>query len=93
VQFIQQPDLEGTPQNQLLLGVQGLFAKYGRAVMRERMRQGRLHRIRQGRCCFHQAPFGYRYIPVSELNGGRWEIDSQEAVVVRQIFTRYTGEG
>jgi site-specific DNA recombinase len=58
VQFIQQPNLEDTPQNRLLLGVQGLFAEYERAVIRERMRRGRLHRLRQGERCFHQAPFG-----------------------------------
>ena len=92
VQFIQQPELEDTPQNQLLLGVQGLFAEYERAVMRERMRRGRLHRIRQGERCFHSAPFGYRYIPVKEPNGGRWEIDTQEAAVVKQIFAWYTEE-
>jgi site-specific DNA recombinase len=93
VQFIQQPELEDTPQNQLLLGVQGLFAEYERAVMKERMRRGRLHRLRQGGRCFHQAPFGYRYIPVKEPNGGRWEIDTQEAAVVKQIFAWYTEEG
>lgn len=93
VQFIHQPDLEDTPQNRLLLGVQGLFAEYERAVMRERMRRGRLYRIRQGGRCFHPAPFGYRYIPVSETNGGRWEIDIQEAAVVQQIFAWYTEEG
>jgi len=90
VQFIQQPDLEDTPQNQLLLGVQGQFAEYERAVMRERMRRGRLYRLRQGERCFHQAPFGYRYIPVKEPHGGRWEIDTQEAAVVQQIFAWYT---
>jgi site-specific DNA recombinase len=71
VQFINQPDLEDTPQNRLLLGVQGLFAEYERAVMRERMRRGRLHRLRQG---------------------GRWEIDTQEAAIVQQIFVWYTEE-
>ena len=40
VQFINQPDLEDTHQNRLLLGVQGLFAEYERAVMRKRMRRG-----------------------------------------------------
>jgi site-specific DNA recombinase len=93
VQFIHQPDLEDTPHNRLLLGVQGLFAEYERAVMRERMRRGRLHRIRLGGRCFHPAPFGYRYIPVSETNGGRWEIDTQEAAVVQQIFAWYTESG
>ncbi len=93
MQFIQQPELEDTPQNQLLLGVQGLFAEYERAVMRERMRRGRLHRLRQGARCFHSAPFGDRDIPVSASNGGRWEIDTQEAAVVQQIFAWYTEEG
>jgi site-specific DNA recombinase len=92
VQFISQPDLEDTPQNQLLLGVQGLFAEYERAVMRKLMRLGRLHRMRQGGRCFHPAPYGYRYIPVSEPNGGRWEIDTQETAVVQQIFAWYTEE-
>jgi len=90
VQFINQPNLEDTPHDRLLLGVQGLFAEYERAVIRERMRRGRLHRMRQGGRCFHPAPFGYRYIPVSEANGGSWEIDTQEAAVVRQIFAWYT---
>lgn len=93
VQFINQPDLEDTPQNRLLLGVQGLFSEYEREVIRDRLRRGRLHRIRQGGRCFHPAPFGYRYIPVSEPNGGRWEIASQEAAVVQQIFAWYTEEG
>ena len=92
VQFINQPDLEDTPQNRLLLGVQGLFAEYEREVIRDRLRRGRLHRIRQGGRCFHPAPFGYGYIPVSEPNGGRWEINSQEAAVVQQIFAWYTEE-
>jgi site-specific DNA recombinase len=93
VLFINQPNLEDTPQNRLLLGVQGLFSEYEREVIRDRLRRGRLHRIRQGGRCFHPAPFGYRYIPVKEPNGGRWEIDSQEAAVVQQIFAWYTQEG
>ena len=92
VQFINQPNLEDSPHNRLLLGVQGLFAEYERAIIRERMRRGRLHRMRQGGRCFHPAPFGYRYIPVSEPNGGSWEIDTQETAVVRQIFAWYTEE-
>jgi site-specific DNA recombinase len=92
VQFINQPNLEDTPQNRLLLGVQGLFAEYEREVIRDRLRRGRLHHIRQGGRCVHPAPFGYRYIPVSESHGGSWEMDSQEAALVQQIFTWYTEE-
>jgi len=93
VQFTCQPELDDTPQNHLLLGVQGLFAEYEREVIRDRLRRGRLYHIRQHGRCSHLAPYGYRYIPVSEANGGHWEINSQEAAIVQQIFVWYTEEG
>jgi site-specific DNA recombinase len=93
VQFVNQPRLEDTPQNRLLLGVQGLFAEYEREVIRDRLRRGRLHRMRQQGRCYSPAPYGYRYIPVREAKGGRWEIDTQEAAIVQQIFTWYNEEG
>jgi site-specific DNA recombinase len=37
-------------------------------------------------------PYGYRYIPVSEPGGGRWELDPVEAQVVQQIYHWYTQE-
>ena len=88
--FVSQPDLPDTPQSELLLGIQGLFAEYERAVISERMRRGKLHRLRTGQQVAPMAPYGYHYRPVSEPNGGRWEIIPTQAQVVTDIFQWYT---
>jgi site-specific DNA recombinase len=74
------------------LGIQGLFAEYERAMITERLRRGKLYRIRQGQLVNSVPPYGYRYIPVSEPGGGRWEIHPLESGVVRQIYEWYTQE-
>jgi site-specific DNA recombinase len=89
--FINQPDAQDDPQGQLFLGIQGLFAEYERAMITERLRRGKLYRIRQGQLLHPNPPYGYRYIPIGEANGGQWVIDEVEAEVVRQIFEWYTG--
>jgi len=61
--------VEDNPQGQLLLGIQGLFSEYERAVITDRLRRGKLHRVRQGALVNPVPPYGYRYIPVSEPNG------------------------
>ena len=86
-----QPDFGDNPQAQLLLGVQGLFAEYERAMIKERLRLGRLHKIKTGQLMHNTPPYGYRYLPVSETGGGYWVIDEREAEVVRLIFLWYTG--
>lgn len=92
VVFLDQPNVADDPQGQLFLGIQGLFAEYERAMITERLRRGKLYRIRQGKLVNPNPPYGYRYIPVSEPNGGRWEADRLEADVVRQIYTWYCGD-
>ncbi len=91
--FVNQPPVEDNPQGQLLLGIQGLFAEYERAVITDRLRRGKLHRVRQGALVNPVPPYGYRYIPVSEPNGGRWEEHPQEAEGVRYIFNAYAERG
>jgi len=88
--FISQPDLPDTPQTKLLLDIQGLFAEYERAVISERMRRGKLYRLRTGQRLSPHAPYGYHYRPVSEPNGGTWEIVTHQATVVRDMFQWYT---
>ncbi|GEM_PF-119798 len=48
VPFVNQPPVEDNPQGQLLLGIQGLFAEYERVLITERLRRGKLYRIRRG---------------------------------------------
>ncbi|MCC6568574.1 MAG: recombinase family protein [Anaerolineales bacterium] len=90
VAFINQPSMEDNPQGQLLLGIQGLFSEYERAVITDRLRRGKLHRVRQDGLVNPVPPYGYRYIPISEPNGGRWEAHPIEQEAVRQIYTAYT---
>jgi site-specific DNA recombinase len=93
VRFVNQVLPADDPQGQLLLGIQGLFAEYERMMITERMRRGKLYKIRQGQLVNPVPPYGYRYIPVSEPNGGRWEVHPQEGQVVGEIYRWYTDEG
>jgi len=88
--FVNQPPVSDNPQSQLLFGIQGLFAEYERAVIAERMRRGRLHCARQGEMVSPKTPYGYCYVPKNGSKGGCWEINSNEASVVRKIYALYT---
>jgi len=92
VVFVNQPAAPEGPQGQLLLGIQGLFAEYERVQITERLRRGKLYRMRQGTLVSPNPPYGYRYIPVSEPDGGRWVVDPVEAEVVRCIYRWYTSD-
>jgi site-specific DNA recombinase len=77
-----------SPEDQLLLQVQGMVAEYERAKLLERCRRGKLHTARQG--CVNAlagAPFGYRYVRKAEGGGtARYDILLEEARIVQQIF-------
>ena len=77
-----------SPEDQLLLQVQGVVAEYERAKLMERCRRGKLHTARQG--CVNAlaaAPYGYRYIRKAEGGGvARFDVVLEEARVARQIF-------
>lgn len=91
VEFVNQPDLGDNPQAQLLLGVQGLFAEYEQAMIKERLRLGRLYKIQTGQLMHNTPPYGYCYVPRGESGGGSyWVIDEREADAIRQIFAWYT---
>jgi len=87
VVFVNRP-VGGTPEDQLLLQVQGVIAEYERAKILERTRRGRLHAARCGRVSvLSQAPYGYRYI--DKYTGGgtaAYEVVEEEGRVVRQVF-------
>lgn len=81
--------LSQSPEDELLLQVQGMVAEYERAKILERSRRGKRHAAQSGQVSvLSGAPFGYRYI--SKQDGGgqaRYEIVLEEARVVRQVFT------
>jgi site-specific DNA recombinase len=77
-----------SPEDDLLLQVQGVIAEYERAKIMERARRGKLHAARQGSVnVLVQAPFGYRYITIAEGGGqARYQVILEEAQIIRQIF-------
>jgi len=87
--FLSQPEMADGPQAELMLGIQGLFAEYERAVIADRMRRGKLHRIKTGQLMPSQAPYGYRYLPRDQPGGGQWLQVGYQADVVRDIFIWY----
>src|SRR5260370_155 len=77
-----------SPEDELLLQVQGMVAEYERAKILERSRRGKRHGAQVGIVSvLSGAPYGYRYIKTDEGGGAaRFEIILEEARVVRQIF-------
>jgi site-specific DNA recombinase len=81
-----------TPEDQLLVQVQGVIAEYERAKFLERSRRGKRHAAQAGNVgILGHAPYGYRYISKQEGGGtARFEVLLEEARVVRDIF-RWVG--
>jgi site-specific DNA recombinase len=77
-----------SPEDDLLLQVQGMVAEYERAKILERSRRGKRHAAHQGRISvLSGAPYGYRYIGKHEGGGvARYAIDEAEAPAVRLMF-------
>ena len=87
VSFLNRP-LGHTPEDQLLLHVQGVIAEYERAKFLERSRRGKRHAAQAGRVgILCHAPYGYRYVPTQEAGGdARFDIVYDEARIVQQVF-------
>jgi site-specific DNA recombinase len=77
-----------SPEDDLLLQVQGMMAEYERAKIIERHRRGKLHGAQAGSVnVLSGAPYGYRYITKHDGGGqARYDIVPDEARVVRQMF-------
>ena len=77
-----------SPEDDLLLQVQGMVAEYERAKILERSRRGKRHAARKGSVnVLGRAPYGFRY--VSKHDGGgvaRYEVVEEQARVVRQVY-------
>ena len=85
MRFFNRP-IAKTPEDRMLLGVQGLFAEYERAKIMERSRRGRKFKLQTGTLVTSQAAFGYRWIPRQGGLRGRVEIVPEQAELVRRIF-------
>ena len=79
------------PEDRMLVQILGVLAEYEREVIRDRLRRGKLYKARQGQVFAVTPAYGYRYVPLTQPGGGRWEVHEPEAAVVRYIY-RWCGE-
>jgi site-specific DNA recombinase len=75
-----------SPEEKLLLQMQGMIAEYERTKITERCRRGKRYAARRGSLTvLCHAPYGYRYL-AKHTGTPAWEIIAAEAAIVRQIF-------
>ena len=68
--FLDRP-MSDDPHDQLLLQIRGAVAEYERTLIAERMRRGRLAKLRAGRLLpWTRAPYGYRLTPTGRATRG-----------------------
>lgn len=90
VLFINSPKAD-TPEEALLLQFQGMISEYERAMIKERSRRGKRFKAKSGIVnVLCGAPYGYNYIRKTEDAAAYYQINEQEAVVVKEMFRMYT---
>jgi len=83
-----------TPEDHLLVQVQGMIAEYERAQLLERTRRGKRYKARGGSVnVLSAAPYGYRYVKKTDQAEAYYQVDEEEAALVRQVFAAYTQDG
>ena len=93
VEFVKGPRGD-SPEDQLLVQFQGMFAEYEKAQLMERYRRGKAWRAKTGSVnVLGGAPFGYRYVRKTPESGAFYEVVPHEAVLVAEMFRRYADEG
>jgi site-specific DNA recombinase len=93
VEFLERP-MSQDPHDQLVLQIRGAVAEYERNLITERMRRGRLAKLRAGVLLpWTYAPYGYRGHPDRPRDPAGVYLDAAEAAVVAEIFAHYRQEG
>ena len=93
VEFVKGPRGD-SPEDQLLVQFQGMFAEYEKAQLMERYRRGKAWRAKSGSVnVLSGAPFGYRYVRKTPETGARYEVVPHEAALVAEMFRRYADDG
>jgi site-specific DNA recombinase len=92
VAFVERP-MSQDPNDQLLLQIRGAVAEYERTLITERLRRGRLARLRAGQLLpWIRPPFGYRVDPDRPRDPAGLQRDAFAAGVVERIFASYVEE-
>ncbi|WP_336489570.1 recombinase family protein [Methylobacterium nigriterrae] len=91
--FLDRP-MSDDPHDHLLLQIRGAVAEYERTLIAERMRRGRLAKLRAGLLLlWTYAPYGYRLSPDRPRDPTGVVTEPAEAAVVAELFALYREPG
>src|SRR4051794_19140742 len=92
-EFLDRP-MSDDPHDHLLLQIRGAVAEYERTLIAERMRRGRLAKLRAGVLLpWTRPPYGYRVSPDRPRDPKGVTTDPAEAAVVAELFAMYREPG
>ena len=92
-EFLDRP-MSDDPHDHLLLQIRGAVAEYERTLIAERMRRGRLAKLRAGVLLpWTRPPYGYRVSPDRPRDPRGVTTDPAEAAVVAELFAMYREPG
>jgi len=93
VEFLDRP-MSDDPHDHLLLQIRGAVAEYERTLIAERMRRGRLAKLRAGLLLpWTYPPYGYRLDPDRPRDPRGVMTDAAEAAIVAELFALYRQPG
>ena len=93
VEFLDRP-MSDDPHDHLLLQIRGAVAEYERTLIAERMRRGRLAKLRVGLLLpWTYPPYGYRLDPDRPRDPQGVMTDPAEAAIVAELFALYREPG
>lgn len=88
IHYVQRGKLSNTPEGVLFDNIDGTFAEYERHKIRERTMRGTEGKVQSGRVIgAGRPPYGYDYTGTGRDR--MLTINEEQAVIVREIFTRY----
>ena len=77
-------------EDRLLFNIQSVFADYEKAKILDRLRRGKIFKMKQGNVLGNVPPYGYKYVKAENSRRAWYEVNEGEAEVVRFIFSCYT---
>ena len=94
ISFFSLHDANGvSAEEKVMQAMQGVFAQYEKVKIAERMRRGKLYKVKLGVMINGQALYGFNYINKTDNQPGRYEVNDDQSRVVQMIFEWFGKEG